>query len=96
MENKQATATVPTSRSVMLLWAAFGLTARSIFGAMVGFALIAAVIGVDYLLQSDKRYYFMDREASIITMLILFPSLGAAVGFLVGAFSCCSGEVDRE
>ncbi len=73
-----------TDKRSPLIATTLGLFVRGVFGALIALAFVMAAVGFDYLQQVDRRYYFMDREASIMTLLVAAPCAGAIVGLSIG------------
>jgi hypothetical protein len=51
-----------------------------LIGAAIGITVVVAYVTVDYLAQTDKQFYFLDRRPGIITLLWIGVVIGAVIG----------------
>jgi hypothetical protein len=53
---------------------------RAIIGAIIGIAVVVLFVGIDYVGQTDRRFYFIDHGDAIVAVL----TIGVLIGTLIG------------
>jgi hypothetical protein len=57
------------------------LLTRTLVGKVIGIAVVAVYVIMDYMGQTDKRLYWFDNGDAVLTLLTLGVLIGATIGF---------------